>query len=111
MILYANVHHPNLKAEFPNWPERMKQIGKIWKNLPNERRAPFVTRARENRTANRISRPQTDTSNQQSGGPGQPAQLLQNKQAQLPKTGGMQPQGPTTFRSPLPVGPTPDSAQ
>lgn len=57
MILYANVNHPNLKNEYPNWTERIKQITKIWKNNPNERRAPYVTKARENRTANRINRP------------------------------------------------------
>ena len=57
MILYANVNHVNLRQEFPNWSERIKQIGKIWKNLPNERRAPYVTRARENRTASRVNKP------------------------------------------------------
>ena len=57
MILYANVNHTNLRGEFPNWTDRIKQIGKIWKNLPNERRAPYVTRARENRTASRINKP------------------------------------------------------
>ena len=25
MILYANVNHPNLKNEYPNWTERIKQ--------------------------------------------------------------------------------------
>ena len=56
MILYANINNPNLKTEHPNWAERMKQIAKIWKNLPNEKRAPYVQRARENRTANRMNR-------------------------------------------------------
>ena len=56
MILYANVNHPNLKADYPKWEERIKQIAKIWKNLPNEKRVPFVTKARENRTANRMNR-------------------------------------------------------
>lgn len=57
MVLYANVNHPNLRNEYPNWPDRIKQITKIWKTLPNERRSPYVTKARENRTANRINRP------------------------------------------------------
>ena len=56
MILYANVNHANLKVDYPKWEERIKQIAKIWKNLPNEKRAPYVTKARENRTANRMNR-------------------------------------------------------
>ena len=57
MILYANLNHVSLRAEYPTWPERIKQIAKIWKTLPNEKRVPYVTRARENRTASRSSRP------------------------------------------------------
>ena len=45
-----------LAARIPKWEERIKQIAKIWKNLPNEKRVPFVTKARENRTANRMNR-------------------------------------------------------
>jgi hypothetical protein len=57
MILYANMNHTNLRAEYPTWPERIKQIAKIWKNLPNDKRVPYVSRARENRTASRTNRP------------------------------------------------------
>jgi hypothetical protein len=57
MILYANMNHVSLRAEYPTWPDRIKQIAKIWKNLPNEKRVPYVARARENRTASRINRP------------------------------------------------------
>ena len=56
MILYANINHANLKVDYPKWEERIKQIAKIWKNLPNEKRVPYVTKARENRTANRMNR-------------------------------------------------------
>ena len=56
MILYANINHHSLKMEHPNWSDRIKQIAKIWKNLPNEKRAPYVQRARENRTANRLNK-------------------------------------------------------
>ena len=56
MILYANINHASLKVEHPNWGDRIKQIAKIWKNLPTEKRAPYVTKARENRTANRMNR-------------------------------------------------------
>ena len=57
MILYANINHTNLKMEYPKWEDRIKQIAKIWKNLPNEKRVPYVTKARENRTANRSRGP------------------------------------------------------
>ena len=51
MILYANQNYPNLKAEYPIWTDRIKQIAKIWKSLQNEKRQPYVLQARENRTA------------------------------------------------------------
>ena len=54
MILYANQNHPNLKTEYPIWADRIKQIAKIWKNLPNDKRQPYVQAARENRTASRM---------------------------------------------------------
>jgi hypothetical protein len=56
MILYANQNHPNLKTDHPNWTDRIKQIAKIWKTLPNEKRQPYVQQARENRTANRVGK-------------------------------------------------------
>merc|ERR1719477_379307 len=62
MILYANINHASLKVEHPNWGDRIKQIAKIWKNLPTEKRAPYVTKARENRTANRMNRGPSKTS-------------------------------------------------
>ena len=56
MILYANQNHPNLKTEYPIWADRIKQIAKIWKNLPNDKRQPYVQAARENRTASRMNK-------------------------------------------------------
>ena len=56
MILYANQNHQNLKTDHPIWTERIKQIAKIWKTLPNEKRQPYVQQARENRTANRVGK-------------------------------------------------------
>ena len=56
MILYSNKNHPNLKTDYPNWSDRMKQIAKIWKNLPNDSRQPYVQQARENRTASRVNK-------------------------------------------------------
>jgi hypothetical protein len=56
MILYANQNYPNLKSEYPIWTDRIKQIAKIWKSLPNEKRQPYVQQARENRTASRMNK-------------------------------------------------------
>ena len=56
MILYANQNYPNLKTEYPIWTDRIKQIAKIWKSLPNEKRQPYVQHARENRTASRMNK-------------------------------------------------------
>ena len=53
MILNANQNHPNLKTEYPIWAGRIKQIAKIWKNLPNDKRQPYVQAARENRHMNK----------------------------------------------------------
>ena len=52
MILNANQNHPNLKTKYPTWADRIKQIAKIWKNLANDKRQPFVQAARENRRRN-----------------------------------------------------------
>ena len=56
MILYSNQNYPNLKSEYPIWTDRIKQIAKIWKSLPNEKRQPYVQQARENRTASRMNK-------------------------------------------------------
>lgn len=49
-VLYTNIHHPDLNLQFPAWPERAKQIGKLWRLLSPEQRQHFVLLARENRT-------------------------------------------------------------
>lgn len=49
-VLYANTAHPELKIDYPNWEERVKQILKKWRALSNEKRAPFLQKARENRS-------------------------------------------------------------
>ena len=56
MILYANQNYPNLKAEYPIWTDRIKQISKIWKSLPNKKRQPYIQQAKENRTASRMNK-------------------------------------------------------
>eukprot|EP00094_Tigriopus_californicus_P002578 TCALIF_02490-PA protein Name:"Similar to Kmt2c Histone-lysine N-methyltransferase 2C (Mus musculus)" AED:0.04 eAED:0.11 QI:0/0.63/0.25/1/0.81/0.66/12/0/2215 len=74
MILYSNKNHPNLKPDYPVWSDRIKQIAKIWKTLPNEKRQQYVQQARENRTANRVtkqnkgSKKSTNSNNQPQGG-------------------------------------------
>ncbi|CAD6215553.1 GSCOCG00000363001-RA-CDS [Cotesia congregata] len=57
-ILYANLNHPDWKIEFPVWNERLKQILKKWRSLPNETRQPYLSQARDNRATNRMRKTQ-----------------------------------------------------
>ncbi|KAH8237068.1 hypothetical protein KR038_003829 [Drosophila bunnanda] len=57
-VLYANTEHPNLKELFPNWNDRCKQILKRWRSLCNEKKAPFLQKAKDNRSALRQRREQ-----------------------------------------------------
>lgn len=57
-ILYANTNHPELKNEFPNWPDRYKQIIKRWRALSIEIKTPYNQKARENRTSLRMKKTQ-----------------------------------------------------
>lgn len=50
-VLYANTNHPELKLEYPNWNDRCKQILKTWKKLSTEKKAPYLQKARENRSS------------------------------------------------------------
>lgn len=52
-VLYANINHPNLKVDYPLFAERIKQITKIWRGLSSDQRAPYLAKARDNRSANR----------------------------------------------------------
>ena len=38
------------------WADRLKQIAKIWRSLPPEKKAPFLQKARENRAAVRLQK-------------------------------------------------------
>jgi len=40
------------------WSERCKQILKKWRALPNEKKAPYLTQARDNRAAIRMKKTQ-----------------------------------------------------
>lgn len=57
-VLYSNINHPELKADFPNWTDRCKQILKKWRALPTDKKAPFLQQARENRSAIRMKKAQ-----------------------------------------------------
>ncbi|XP_062135907.1 histone-lysine N-methyltransferase 2C [Drosophila sulfurigaster albostrigata] len=57
-VLYANTEHANLKELYPNWNDRCKQILKRWRSLCNEKKAPFLQKAKDNRSALRQRREQ-----------------------------------------------------
>lgn len=57
-VLYANTEHANLKEQYPNWNDRCKQILKRWRSLCNEKKAPFLQKAKDNRSALRQRREQ-----------------------------------------------------
>lgn len=59
-VLYANINHPELKGDYPNWSDRCKQIAKIWRGLPSEKRTQYVQKARENRAACRMQKAQQE---------------------------------------------------
>ncbi|XP_017462428.1 PREDICTED: histone-lysine N-methyltransferase 2C isoform X1 [Rhagoletis zephyria] len=59
-VLYANTQHPELKQMYPNWNDRCKQILKRWRSLSNEKKAPFLQQAKDNRSALRMRRSQQD---------------------------------------------------
>ncbi|XP_004534774.1 histone-lysine N-methyltransferase 2C [Ceratitis capitata] len=59
-VLYANTRHPELKQIYPNWNDRCKQILKRWRSLSNEKKAPFLQQAKDNRSALRMRRSQQD---------------------------------------------------
>ncbi|KAH9645993.1 hypothetical protein HF086_008801 [Spodoptera exigua] len=60
-VLYANTNHPEWKTEFPNWVDRCKQILKKWRALPSDQKAPYLQRARDNRSAIRMKKAQQYT--------------------------------------------------
>lgn len=57
-VLYANTNLPELKTDFPVWTERCKQILKKWRALSTEEKAPFLQKARDNRSALRMKKAQ-----------------------------------------------------
>lgn len=57
-VLYANTNHPEWKTEFPTWNDRYKQIIKKWRTLSSEQKAPYLQKARDNRSALRMKKQQ-----------------------------------------------------
>lgn len=52
-VLYANINYPQWKEQYPEWPERVKHIHRMWRSLDASSRQQYVNKARENR-ANRV---------------------------------------------------------
>ncbi|GFU34433.1 hypothetical protein NPIL_626691 [Nephila pilipes] len=55
-VLYSNINLPHLRNKYPDWTDRVKQIAKIWRSLPAEKRQPYLQRARENRSFSRAQK-------------------------------------------------------
>jgi histone-lysine N-methyltransferase MLL3 len=60
-VLYANQNHPEFKIDYPNWTERCKQILKKWRALSSDAKAPYLQKARDNRSAVRTKKAQQVT--------------------------------------------------
>ncbi|VDO04879.1 unnamed protein product [Rodentolepis nana] len=54
-VLYANIMHPTLRAQYPDSRTRFREIQKLWRRLPSDRRSQFVTQARANKTQSRAA--------------------------------------------------------
>ncbi|GFS15633.1 histone-lysine N-methyltransferase 2C, partial [Elysia marginata] len=61
-VLYVNMCHPDLKQKHPDWSERSKQIAKLWRKLNPEEKAPYLAKARKNRTSSRVQKAQKQVS-------------------------------------------------
>ncbi|XP_059154742.1 histone-lysine N-methyltransferase 2C-like isoform X4 [Physella acuta] len=57
-VLYVNMCHPDLKHRYPDWSERSKQIAKLWRRLTPDEKAPYLSKARKNRTSSRVQKAQ-----------------------------------------------------
>lgn len=55
-VLYANLNHPEWKTEFPTWSDRYKQMIKKWRTLSTEQKAPYLQKARDNRSTLRMKK-------------------------------------------------------
>ncbi|KAL5009713.1 hypothetical protein ScPMuIL_012018 [Solemya velum] len=55
-VLYANMRHPELRQQFPEWPERAKQIAKLWRKLSQDEKQPYLLKARKNRASCRVQK-------------------------------------------------------
>lgn len=55
---YKNIRNFITSNVVSAWSERCKQILKKWRALPNDKRAPYLAQARDNRAAVRIKKTQ-----------------------------------------------------
>ncbi|TGZ69382.1 hypothetical protein CRM22_003776 [Opisthorchis felineus] len=62
-VLHANVSHPTLRGQVPEFTARAKEITKLWRRLSSEERGSWVSQARNNRTNLRGSHSQHVPSN------------------------------------------------
>ncbi|KER33402.1 hypothetical protein T265_12618, partial [Opisthorchis viverrini] len=62
-VLHANVSHPTLRGQVPEFTARAKEITKLWRRLSSEERGSWVSQARNNRTNLRGSHNQHVSSN------------------------------------------------
>ncbi|GAA53428.1 histone-lysine N-methyltransferase MLL3, partial [Clonorchis sinensis] len=62
-VLHANVSHPTLRGQVPEFTARAKEITKLWRRLSSEERGSWVSQARNNRTNLRGSHNQHVPSN------------------------------------------------
>ncbi|XP_070175347.1 histone-lysine N-methyltransferase 2C-like isoform X3 [Littorina saxatilis] len=81
-VLYVNTSFPTLRAEYPEWSERSKQIAKLWRKLKPEEKMPFLAKARKNRTSHRVQKAQKQVSQELKRR--QEAQMLQDSEAMPP---------------------------
>ncbi|CAH8439266.1 unnamed protein product [Heterobilharzia americana] len=49
-VLHANISHPTLRGQYPEFTVRAKEISKLWRRLSSEERGTWVMQARNNRT-------------------------------------------------------------
>nr|CAH8830139.1 unnamed protein product [Trichobilharzia regenti] len=49
-VLHANISHPTLRGQYPEFTVRAKEISKLWRRLSSEERGTWVIQARNNRT-------------------------------------------------------------
>ncbi|CAH8466976.1 unnamed protein product [Schistosoma bovis] len=60
-VLHANISHPTLRGQYPEFTVRAKEISKLWRRLSSEERGTWVIQARNNRTTLRSNQTNVPT--------------------------------------------------